>query len=185
LYIAASEEEPMVTTSVHSARNRVVVLGVVLAVATACGSGSTANPAATATAHGAFLKAVDNVCARAVAAHAGHTFPLSNFDPEHPDPGQLPTVGNYFSRYGGLPQTTAALHGLTPPASDAGAWRRLLAIADQLRDNGQRQITDARARHVMAFVTTVHAAQRLTNQLDSEGARFGFTSTSACGQVFG
>jgi hypothetical protein len=78
-----------------------------------------------------------------------------------------------------------ALPGFLAGDSGLTQWRQLLAIADQLRDNGQRQLTAARAKDVTAFVTTVHAAQTLIDQLDSDGAHFGFTSTSACGQVFG
>ena len=135
--------------------------------------------------HAAFLTAVGNVCARAVGAHAGHPFPLSGFDPDRHNPDQLPTAGNYFARYGGLPQTMTALRRLGPPASDAAAWRRQLTVADQIRDNAQRQIAAARLRDVAAFVLTVRTAQRLTDELNSNGARFGFTSDSPCGQVFG
>lgn len=135
--------------------------------------------------HAAFLASVNQICGRAVAAHAGHPFPLTDFDPEHPKPQQLPMVGNYFARYGGLLQITVGLHKLTPPASDAPAWHRLLSDADLLRDNAERQIAAARAQDVATFVTTVHIAARLTGELDNDGARFGFTGTSTCSQVFG
>jgi hypothetical protein len=169
----------------RSAINRLLAISAVVVMAAACGSGASSNRAATASAHAAFLTTVDTVCARAVSAHAGHQFPLSNFDPNQPNPDQLPIVGNYFARYGGLPQTLTALHTLAPPASDAAAWRQLLTVADQMRDNAQRQITAARAKDVTIFVTTVHTAQRLTDELDTNGARFGFTSNSSCGHVFG
>ncbi len=34
------------------------------------------------------------MCARVVAAHTGHSFPIANFDPGHPEPGDLPIVGD-------------------------------------------------------------------------------------------
>jgi hypothetical protein len=52
-----------------------------------------------------FIAQVDTLCTRAVAAHASHPFPISDFDPEHPDPAELPVVGEYFARYGFLPET--------------------------------------------------------------------------------
>jgi hypothetical protein len=136
-------------------------------------------------AHTAFVAAVGQACARAVAAHDGHPFPLQGFDPEHPGADELPAVGNYFARYGGLPQTMAALHRLTPPAADAAAWSKLLELADQVSANAQRQIGAARAKDVTTFVRTVHTATRLSDELDTAGTRFGFTSESQCGKVFG
>jgi hypothetical protein len=51
--------------------------------------------------------------------------------------------------------------------------------------NAQRQIAVARARNVTAFVQTVHTANRLIASINASDARFGFTSDSACGHVFG
>ena len=157
---------------------------IVLAVA-ACSSGSSHHLVAAATSRGAFLKAVNTVCARAVSAHAGHSFPLSNFDPEHPDASHLPIVGNYFARYGQLPQTVAALKELEPPPADTTAWQRLLTVAEEMRDNAQRQIAAADARDVKGFVATVHTVRRLTNQMNADGRRFGFSANSPCAQAFG
>lgn len=132
-----------------------------------------------------FLARVDQICLRAVQAHASHPFPLASFDPEHPDAAQLPAVGTYFARYRGLAQTTSALHGLEPPARDATAWRALLGDVDRINANAQRQIAAARAKDVTTFVATFHAGQRLTDQLNAAGEDFGFVPSSACGQVFG
>jgi hypothetical protein len=168
-----------------SARERIVLASAVVLLAASCGRGANAHHAATVPDNTAFIAAVGKVCARAVQAHAGHSFPLSAFDPDHPDPDQLPAVGTYFARYGALPATTAALHALPVPTSDAAAWRRLLTVADQIRDNAQRQIAAAQAKDVTAFVATVHTAQRLIDELETKGAHLGFTSSSPCRQVFG
>jgi hypothetical protein len=168
---------------------RFVSLAAVIALAAACSTSprltsGTASRTATAN-HAAFLTEINHVCAHSIAAHASHPFPLADFNPEQPDPSQLPTVGNYFARYGRLPQTVATLHGLTPPTEDAAAWHRLLAITDEMRANVIRQISAARAKAVSSFVTTVHTARQLTDQLNRAGASFGLSSSSACGQLFG
>lgn len=175
----------MINKPNRSTSHYLASLGAIAILATACGGGPGLNQRETAPAHAGFVTAVNQVCARAVAAHNGHDFPLSDFNPDHPNPDQLPIVASYFARYGQLPQVMAALHTLTPPASDAAAWQQLLAIADHLRANAQRQITAARARDITAFVTTVHATRRLTDQLVSAGTRLGFAPNSACDQVFG
>jgi hypothetical protein len=162
-------------------RTSYVAAALVGAVATGCGGMSSAHPSS----HETFVAAVDRACARAVAAHTGHTFPVKNFDPENPYPDKLPRVADYFDRYGGLPETTSVLHGLTPPARDVARWQALLVIADQITANAQRQITAARAGDVTTFVETVRASNQLTDQLNDAGQRFGFTEKSSCRQVFG
>lgn len=154
-----------------------ISLATLVVLATGCAAGSRpatgTGPQTRSTSHEAFLARIDKICGHAVAAHAGHPFLRADFDPEHPNPKQLPAIGNYFARYGGLPQTMAALHKLTPPAADAAAWHQLLTVADQMRDNAERQITAARAEDVSSSLTTVHTAQRLTDELNNQGARFG------------
>ena len=161
------------------------ILLLLLMAAAACGTAATDAGGTGASDHQAFLAAVDQVCARAVSAHAGHSFPVPGFDPEHPEPNQLPNVADYFARYGGLPETTTALHELTPPTADAAAWQGLLHDADLMTTNSQRQILAARARNVTTFVQTVRNSNSLMTEIDKTGARFGFTPGSACRQVFG
>jgi hypothetical protein len=108
-----------------------------------------------------------------------------NFDPERPDPAQLPAVGDYFARYGALAETTHALHALTPPAAVSRDWRNLLAIADRMVANSQRQIDAARARDTETFVQTVHVSTDLVGQLNVVAKRIGIRRTSPCAQVFG
>ena len=160
-------------------------LAVVAAVTVAgCGSSSPHEDEPTA-GRTAFLRSVDAVCAKAVAAHAGHTFPVPDFDPESPDPSALPTVGDYFATYGGLATTTAALHALHPPSSVTAAWQDLLADADRMVANSQRQIEAARSRDAATFVTTVHAANGLIDRINTDAGRLGIGSASPCHQVFG
>jgi hypothetical protein len=151
-----------------------------------CGGTSHSNQSATGPSpHAAFVASVDAVCQRAVEAHAGHPFPLSSFDPLHPDPSQLPVVGNYFARYGQLPVTARALHALTPPAADAGAWSSILGLVDRLTANVRAQIAAARGEKVPVFVSTVLTTKRVTKRIDAAGRRFGFGPESPCARVFG
>jgi hypothetical protein len=175
------------------ASRQLVVTAVAVCLTAVAGCGGTSRAADSTSsggaspsgAHASFIATVEQVCARAVAAHAGHAFPLANFDPENPRPSQLPVVGDYFAQYGGLPQTTTALHALTPPAADATAWNALLDLADQISANAQRQIAAAQASDVSSFIQTVATAKQLTTAINSAGAQFGFSQESACGQVFG
>lgn len=160
------------------------VVGAIVVVAMVAGCGSDHEPAAGGK-HGAFLRSVDAVCAKAVAAHTNHDFPVQDFDPESPDPSQLPAVGDYFARYGGLPATSAALHALHPPAEEATAWQALLADADRMTSNSERQIRAARTRDSATFVTTVHAANDLIDKINADAARLGISTDSPCHQVFG
>ena len=169
----------------HANAIRITVLATLLPVLAACGSGSNSGRAATAANLAAFVSTVERVCVQAVAAHGAQSFPLASFDPQHPNPDQLPIVGNYFATVGQLPHAVAALDALTPPPADAARWRGLLSLATQMRDNSQRQIEAARAKDVSTFVATVNTAHRLTDQLDADGRSFGFATSSPCGQVFG
>jgi hypothetical protein len=158
-----------------------VPISVVVAICllAGCRSGATGDP------HARFVSAVEQVCTRAVARHDGHSFPVAGFDPERPDARQLPRVGEYFARYGGLPQTTRALHTLSPSQADVAGWSALLAIADRITRNAQHQIAAARSRDVTRFVRTTNTSNRLTARINDAGSRFGFTSGSSCGQVYG
>lgn len=79
----------MIPASLRLALTRLAI-GAVVALVAGCGSGASPSRASTASARSAFLSAVSDMCARAVSAHAGHPFPVSGFDPDHPDPDQLP-----------------------------------------------------------------------------------------------
>jgi hypothetical protein len=162
------------------------ICGVTLTVLAGCGSRSPqAAPASATDAHGAFLASVTEVCQRAVDAHRGHDFPAVGFDPLHPDPSQLPAVGDYFASYGGLPETDRAMHALRPSARDTAAWAAVLTLVDQVTANARSQIRAARARDVATFVTTVRTAQSLTDRLNAAGERLGLGPDSACDRVFG
>lgn len=163
------------------------VAGVWLLAACASGSPHAASTASTAStsAHAAFVASVTSVCERAVRAHQGHEFPVSNFDPLHPDASTLPAVGDYFADFGQLDEVDRALHALRPPPADAASWAGLVGLVDRIGDNSRTQIRAARARDVATFVATVRAGRSLIDQLDTAGVRFGFHADTACVQVIG
>lgn len=136
-------------------------------------------------AHERFVAHVEAVCADAVAHHAGHPFPISRFDPEHPNPEQLPEVGAYYARYGGLPEALRAFAQLKPPPADATQWNAVEDLARRVAENAERQIATARDRDAAGFVRAEHAHAQLVPQLNRAGSRFGFTNGSACTTVFG
>jgi hypothetical protein len=58
-------------------------------------------------------------------------------------------------------------------------------MADQVSANAQRQIAAGRAKDAATFARSVQTETQLAARLNTVGARFGFTTNSACGQVFG
>lgn len=136
-------------------------------------------------AHERFVANVEAVCADAVAHHAGHAFPISGFDPEHPNPEQLPEVGAYYARYGGLPEVLRKFTQLKPPPADATQWNAVEDLARRVGENAERQIATAHDRDAAGFVRAEHAHAQLVPQLHRAGGRFGFTNGSACATVFG
>jgi hypothetical protein len=164
-----------------SYRSAVVVLMAAIALsAAACGSSK--HPA---TAGSTLVSAANAICAKAVAKHDGHPFPVPDFDPLHPRARDLPAVGGYFARYGDASATAARLGALSAPARHHADWEKLRALIDQAAANAQRQITAAEKPDVTGFEQTVTIARSLGNQINQIGLKFGFTSSSACSKVFG
>lgn len=161
-------------------QRRIVLPVLLLLVLTGCSHRTTGQDP-----HQHFIDSVDHICRQAVVRHGDHPFPVQDFDPEHPQPNQLPAVGDYFARYAGLSGVIGRLRALQPPAADAQRWWALLGTADRINANLQRQITAARAADVRTFVATVHTGRALTGRLNAAGTRFGFAGGSACEQVLG
>ena len=58
-------------------------------------------------------------------------------------------------------------------------------LIDQSAANAQRQIAAAERSDVTGFEQTVTIARSLGNQINQIGPNLGFTSSSACSEVFG
>jgi hypothetical protein len=109
------------------------------------------------------------MCAKAVAEHDGHLFPVSNFDPLHPTARDLPAVGMYISRCGDASASVARLDALAVPAEHHADREKLRALIDQVAANAQRQIAAERS-NVTRFEQTVTIARSLAKQIDLLGA---------------
>ncbi|TVY98955.1 hypothetical protein EAS64_42625 [Trebonia kvetii] len=116
-----------------------------LLAVTACG-GSGNGVTAMSSASGydaAFTARANAVCSVAVARHAGHPFPVPDFDPLHPKAADLPAVGSYLARYGAGSAVAAQLDALAPGSAPA----RMAAAARPHRSGGRQQPTaDHRSR---------------------------------------
>lgn len=148
--------------------------------ATACGSSK--HPAM---ADSSLVSAANAICAKAVANHDGHPFPVPDFNPLHPRARDLPAVGRYFAQYGDTRATAARLDALSAPAKHHADWKQLRALIDQATAIAQRQIAAAERSDVTGFEQTVTIARSLAKQINQIGPKLGFTSSSACSKVFG
>jgi hypothetical protein len=132
-----------------------------------------------------FIAKANAICAQAVARHSAHPFPLPGFDPMHPRPADLPTVGRYFARYGNATATTARLDALAAPTAHQREWHVLRALINRAAANARQQITAAERADIAGFEQTVGTARHLATQIKRIALRLGFTATSQCGQLFG
>jgi hypothetical protein len=172
-----------------SGRPRLAVAPLVTAVAalaaTACG-GHTGPAGTRATTYdAAFTARANAVCAVAVARHAGHPFPVRDFDPLHSKTADLPVVARYLTRYGAADQVAAQLDALAPPAAHQTEWRHLRTLIDQAAANSDRQIAAAEGVDIPGFERTVQTARSLAAAIDQVSLVLGFTPASPCAQVFG
>ena len=117
-----------------------------------------------------FVSTANAICAKAVAEHDGHPFPVSNFDPLHPTARDLPGVSMYISWYGDASASVAHLEALAVPAKHHAGWEKLRALIDQVAANAQRQIAAAERSNVTRFEQTVTIARSLAKQIDLLGA---------------
>jgi hypothetical protein len=166
---------------------RTTGIATVLTVAAALGLAacSSSSSSASGDVDSSFVAKANAICATAVAEHQGGKLPIANFDPLHPQPSQLPAIGQYFAKYGGAIATTTQLDGLAPPGKHAADWTKLRTLLDQVAANSQRQITAAENSDVAAFETTVHTASSLSVQIDKLGPQLGFADSSPCHKVYG
>jgi hypothetical protein len=160
-----------------------LAMAVAALAATACG-GPTGSTAATSY-DAAFTAKANAACAVAVARHAGHPFPVRDFDPLHPKPADLAAVGRYLARYGAADTVAAQLDALAPPAAHQTEWRHLRTLIDQAAANSDRQIVAAEGADVPGFERTVQTATSLAAGIDQVSPVLGFTSASPCAQIFG
>jgi hypothetical protein len=162
-------------------RSLVLVAAIALSVAACGGSKHTA----TVGIGSSFAAKANAICAKAVAKHDAHPFPVPSFNPLHPSARDLPAVGRYFAQYGNAAGTTARLDALAAPPRHHADWEKLRALIDDAAVNAQRQIAVAERSDIAGFEQTVTTARSLAKQINEIGPRLGFTSSSACSKLFG
>ena len=121
-----------------------------------CGGGDNASTASTTTTAAgakidpAFIAKVDAVCAKASKRFAANgQFPFQNFDPLHPDPGQLPKVGAFFKPNVSTERMVEnQLRALGEPAMGAPAWNAIRTHAIASEANAIKQVHVALASDV-------------------------------------
>jgi hypothetical protein len=106
-----------------------------------------------------FARRADRACVAASDRLAAlPPFPLTDFDPLHPDPALLPQVGAFFTGPGDprpiLHALVATLQGLGAPVA-TGAWQRVLRAEGGSIAVRDRQDAAALAADVPAFVKSV------------------------------
>ncbi len=162
---------------------RPALLALMAAIAlSAAACGSNKHPA---TAGSSFVGTANAICAKAVAKHDGHPFPVPNFNPLHPRAQDLPAVGRYLAQYGDASATAARLDALSAPPQHHADWEKLRLLINQAAANSQRQIATAERSDVTGFEQTVTITHSLTRQINQIGFKIGFTSSSPCSKVLG
>lgn len=158
---------------------------IVAVFTTAAGTGGGACGSHTSqTIDAAFRNRVNTICSAAATDHARHPFPLTSFDPLHPDPSQLPRVADYFARYGEGAQLAEQLTALGEPTQGRSEWNSLITLVNEATVNGQDQVAAARDQDVQQFVSLVRSAQRIHNQIVKAGTQVGFSASSPCVDVY-
>lgn len=86
-------------------------------------------------------------------------FPVDGFDPEHPLPGDLRVVGEYFAS--GTPaaaEAIAALRHLSPHYSLAASFETFVSALEQRLQSAKAQASAAQAGDAKAFTATLASA---------------------------
>jgi hypothetical protein len=126
----------------------------------------------------AFRGRADALCAAAAARLAAlPSFPLSNFDPLHPDPKLLPKVGRFFTGPHDprpiLRALNTHLRALGRPPIDRIAWTNVLAARTASLATNEEQDRAALADDVPAFVKSVHDVDRASRRVARTATIFG------------
>jgi hypothetical protein len=134
----------------------------------------------------AFVSKVNQVCAANLKRFpAVGTFPYANFNQNSPNPSQLPAVGAYFAEnQRGDGSLESAIQNLDQPATGAGSWNKIKALALAFLNNAAAQKRYAEASDVSGFVSAVHQNETITNQLKSAATEAGLPANGPCAQVF-
>jgi hypothetical protein len=127
-----------------------------------------------------FVARADAVCTSSQAKLSTlPPFPVSNFDPWHPDPTALPAGGHFFAepaRRALEEQLQHNLVGLGQPPADLADWARFLRDRAQTLTLGQAQIKAALDADVAGFVRTVEEDDALNRKITIDAGIVGAES---------
>jgi hypothetical protein len=104
---------------------------------------------------------VEEVCADRSSSFADRgEFPVEDFDPENPDPADLPAVGEYFAvgLEGSEPDALVALRGISATGQQREQLDALITAWEIEYENARAQVDAALASDVDGFVATLAAA---------------------------
>jgi allene oxide cyclase-like protein len=124
-----------------------------------------------------FVRRADAACrATERKAQALPPFPFSDFDPFHPDPQELPKVGQFFNDPArrDLPSgLLEKLERLGAPSASRGAWKNVLGARRTMLASEKKQTKAALANDAPTFVKSVYQQSRDYNKLVFRSAVFG------------
>lgn len=178
------------TGSRLTSRRRASVLAIAVsagAVCAACGGAGSQSGAQSRTPRleSSFITRANALCAPPLAVQRAHPFPLASFDPEHPQPDALPTVGTYFRRYGAASDVAAGLVALGSPVHAAADWQRMITMVKAVARNASAQNSAAEQHDASEFTRTVHVAVSLAASIRTLGGELGFKGDSPCARFYG
>jgi hypothetical protein len=138
-----------------------LVVTMLTAVAAGCGGGDSEEWSAESQAAVYQIQGICDDAAAKVDASRGE-FPVADFDPENPNPADLPAVGSYFAV--GHPIWDEALEqtrAVPVPAEIQGEVDTLLSAVERNLANAKAQAKAARASDVAGFTATLEEAGSL------------------------
>jgi hypothetical protein len=153
---------------------RAIAVGVLLLAVGLAGCGEDDIPAA-ATAPDAVTDEVNAACREQKAAYDERPdFPVEGFDPERPNPEQLPAVAEYFEGNNVIYEDfLARLDGIEPPPEQREAFDAFVEASRAEFGNARDQQEAARARDVDGFVATLPDVLALQERLNETARALG------------
>lgn len=141
-------------------------------------SGSTDEATPTTTVARSVIPEVEAACkAQATAFDQREPFPLEDFDPEHPNPEQLPVVGAFFTSSNHIGDSfIETLVKLSPPTAEKAKLGALISASKAQRQMSRTQEAAAARKDVEAFVATLPKVDALQQDLNAAAKALGATS---------
>lgn len=147
-----------------TARFTLVAFSVLVLVAAGAGCGGDDSSGLSAESEEAIAQ-IETICNDADAATRSRRgeFPVADFDPVHPNPADLPAVGNYFAIGHEIwGEALVEARAVSVPAEIRSKVDTLLDAVESDLANAKAQAKAARESDVAAFTATLDDADRLS-----------------------